>query len=120
MLFAAPGAPIFADPVRFFKSGTVPCRPNLRRGFLVLHYLHAQSLRNMLSNVAMHQPCSWVVGFEGNHDVSLLWQDDYVSSWRVLFVQYRRAGIERCIVCLRENGKIVAVQVDLGHLISTR
>ena len=60
----------------------------------------------------MHKPSAWVVGFEGDDYETVLREQDHVTARWVDDLQINILRIEFAL-CLLENGKIVAMQVNL-------
>lgn len=57
--------------------------------------------------MTMDKPCTWVVGFERDHDVAVARHKNYVSSWGVVELQVQGAGGEYFVVCLFKHRKVV-------------
>lgn len=87
---AEPFVPVVAHALSFLQ----PLRRELLlRRILALKNLQSQTGRRMPGDVAMHQPHSWVIGFEGDDDETALGEQDYVSARRISFFEiYKFAG----------------------------
>jgi len=78
---------------------TVPLRTSCMPGGVwssngvgALEELHSQTFTNMPSDMAVHQPGTWIVRWEGNYQPSITRQDSSVAAWWVVPVQGCRAG----------------------------
>ena len=49
-----------------------------------LDKLKSETLRCMPSNVAVHEPCTWVIGLERDDEVSRRWKHGSVSTRRIV------------------------------------
>jgi hypothetical protein len=63
-----PHVPIFADASCFLECIGLSVGPNIVGISLSLEYLQGQTKRGVVRNMTMHQPSSWIVGFEGDDD----------------------------------------------------
>jgi hypothetical protein len=66
----------------------------------------------MIRDVAMHQPCSWIVSFKGDYHVSISGKQDDIASRRVFQLQAQFVW-KRRVFDLLKDGKVMAMQVDL-------
>ena len=66
----------------------------------------------MTGNVAMHDPCSWVVGLECYHHVSAIREQNNIATWWSVEVQIQ-IDWEMIYVVLLEDGEVVTMQVNL-------
>jgi hypothetical protein len=86
--------------------------PDRRCRLLPLQDLQSQTKRCMISDVAMHKPRPWIVSFEGNDHISIIWKQNDIASWGVVQRQVQFVG--KCgVFDLLKDGKVVTVQVYL-------
>ena len=72
-VITVPMTPNVTDSFCFSKFATASFWPGCVGFLLILHYLHAQSFGNMKGNMTMHEPCSRIVGFEGDNYRAISW-----------------------------------------------
>ena len=66
----------------------------------------------MLSNVAMHDPCSWVVSLECDDDVAGIRKKHDVTTGRGVKIRLEVDG-PVVVVILLQDGKVVAMKMNL-------
>jgi hypothetical protein len=70
-----PIVPSIASLLRYLQCITVlEIGPDLYGILLSLHYLKCKSKRCVVCNVAMHEPCTRVVGLERDDDIAVGWK----------------------------------------------
>lgn len=73
----------------------------------------------MARNVAVYEPGAGVVGLEGDDDIAICWEENYVATRWVVQIQRDISG-RRGTGGLVENGKVMAVEMDLNLNLSWR
>jgi hypothetical protein len=71
----------------------------------------------MTGDVAVHQPDTWIVCLESNHDETAAWEKNDITSWWVVKLQVESTWVVGLVLFLLENCKVMAVEVDLGVLV---
>jgi hypothetical protein len=61
------------------------------------------------TNVTMHQPSSWIIGFERYDEIARCWQHSSVPPWRVTQGQSDIRGISAGALC--EDEEVVPVKM---------
>lgn len=66
----------------------------------------------MPSDMAVKEPSTRVIGFEGNGDKTVAGQEHDVAAWRVVILWFESAQFE-ALIRLLEECEVVSVEVDL-------
>src|SRR3954447_22590550 len=104
-----PVVPIFADSSCFLECIRLSVGPNLVRISLSLEYLHGQTERSVVRNKTMHQPVSWIVGFEGDDNEAVCRQKNHITPRRINEIEIELFLRIRCVFDLLEDCKVMAV-----------
>lgn len=97
----------------------LPCGTGAVEGIVVheswdlghtLDQLEGKSLRCVPTDVAVHQPSSWVVGLESNDQVTGSWKHGDITSWRVGGGESSGGRVSSGILC--EDIEVVTVEMD--------
>lgn len=70
--------------------------------------------------MAVHQPDSRVVRLESDDNITLVGQEHYITSWRVVKLEVEVFGVVNFILGLLKNGEIVSMKVNLATYVSRR
>ena len=111
-----PRVPIRADAFRFLNGRRCRLGPNHVGALPALEDLHGQAEGRVERDVAVHQPGARVVGLEGDDDEAVVGEQDNVAPRRVNERELELCGIVRLIFSLLEDGKVMAVEMDLCHV----
>jgi len=108
-----PLIPLLATSLGYLKSmGFCDVGPDLLSIRLSLHDLHSQTHTCVIGNVAVNEPCAWIVCLECNDDISVRGKQDNVTTRGIGFFEIKSVG-KLFSLLLLENGKVVAVQMNL-------
>lgn len=91
----------------------IDTRPNPNSIFLPLQDLQSKPEARMRRDMAVHEPWTRIVRFEGDDYVASGGQEDDISAGRIVVFQ-SQTGRECGVVVLLEDGEVMAVEVDLG------
>jgi len=83
--------------------------PNFVRISLSLEYLHGQTKRSVVRDMTMHQPVSWVVGFEGDDNEAVSRQKNHITPRRINEGEIELLWGIRCAFDLLEYCEVMAV-----------
>ena len=97
-----------ADPLGF-DDRRIVLGPDLLSPTLMLHDLQTKTFGDVEGDVAVNEPGSRVVGFEGNHDVAAAWHEHDVASRRIVEPEVHVADTKIFVVCLFKESEIVAM-----------
>ena len=87
-----------------------PHRGGIRLAF---ENLQGEAHRGVHGNVAVQEPRAWIVGLEGDDDETALGHQHDVAPRRVEPVDADVLRLERCVLGLLKDGKVVTVEVYL-------
>lgn len=63
--------------------------------------------------VTMHEPTTRVISLKGDDNEATIRQEYYIPSWRIVKGEIELARVVRLILLLLQNGKVVAMKVNL-------
>lgn len=98
--------PVLARPLHFGKS---ILGLNLR---LALKKLYTKTGRHVEGDMAVHQPCSWVVRLEGKDEVTSGREIGCVSTDGIIGLEPGNVTIPNGILLLVQNVEVVPVKMD--------
>jgi hypothetical protein len=67
----------------------------------------------MPSDMAMHEPNTWIIGFKGDHDEATYGKEHNISSRWIVEFEVEFAGVVNLVTFLLQDRKVVAVEMDL-------
>lgn len=106
MELVAPRPPVCTSPLHL-------CKSVLGLDFrLAFQELDAKTSGNMEGDVAVHEPCAWVVRLESKDQVAVGGKIGCVATDGIVSLQGRNVAVPDCVFFLREDVEVVAVKVD--------
>ena len=115
-----PVVEVFADSLCLHKRGTT-WRPHSGSILRPFEYLQVQAGSGVSGDVAVHEPTAGVVGLECDNNVCIAVGHDDITSRRIIAGEIFVIGTctldsiwAEFLVGLVDDGKVVAVEMDLG------
>ena len=79
---------------------------------LAFQELDAKTSGNMEGNVAVHEPCTWVVRLESKDQVAIRGKISRIAADGVVGLQSGNVTVPDCVLFLAEDVEVMAVKVD--------